>query len=69
MSRYGAPSTNRQGTVGEGPEKGHEDDQGAGAPPLRGQAEGAGLFSLEKAQGSLITALKYLKGAYNQEGV
>jgi len=30
-------------SVGEGPEEGHKDDQGAGAPPLGSQAEGAEL--------------------------
>ena len=44
---------NRRGAVGVVPEKGHKDDHGAGAPPLRGQAEGAGLIQPgeEKAAG------------------
>ena len=39
--------------VGEGPEEGHKDDQGAGTPPLRRHAEGAGLIQPgeEKAAG------------------
>ncbi|SGA33987.1 Uncharacterised protein [Chlamydia abortus] len=47
------PVQERQRAVGEGPEEGHKDDQGAGAPPLRGQAEGAGLIQPgeEKAAG------------------
>ena len=51
MSRYGAPIQERQRAVGQGPEESHKDDQGAGAPPLRGQAEGAELVQLgeEKA--------------------
>ena len=37
----------------KGPEESHKDDQGAGAPPLQGQAEGAGLIhpGEEKAAG------------------
>ena len=47
------PVQERQRAVGERPEEGHKDDQGAGAPPLRGQAEGAGLIQPgeEKAAG------------------
>jgi len=47
------PVQERQRAVGEGPEKGHKDDQGVGEPPLRGQAEGAGLIQPgeEKAAG------------------
>ena len=43
----------------------------AGAPPLQRQAEGAGLFSLEKGRlwGDLIAAFQYLKAAYKQEGI
>ena len=37
------PLQKRQGAVGEDPEEGHKDNQKAGAPPLRRQAEGAGL--------------------------
>jgi len=56
ISRYGAPIPEvqeRQRAVGEDPEEGHEDDQGDGAPPLQGQAEGAGLVQPgeEKAAG------------------
>jgi len=42
VSRSGTSST-RKTAVGEGPEEDHKDDQGAGAPPLRRQAERAGL--------------------------
>jgi len=38
------PVQERQRAAGEGPEEGHKDDQGAGAPPLLGQAEGARLI-------------------------
>ena len=37
-----------QEAVGEGPEKGHRDDQRAGAPPLQRQAEGAGLVQPQR---------------------
>ena len=36
------PTQEGHGAVGAGPEKGHRDDQKAGAPPLQGQAEIAG---------------------------
>ena len=39
----GPPVQERQGAVGEGPEEGPKDDLRAGAPPLWGQVEGAGL--------------------------
>ena len=41
------------GCVGAGPEQGHEDSPRAGAPLLRGQAEGAGAVQPgeEKALG------------------
>jgi len=43
----------RHGAVGVGPEEGHEDDHRAGAPLLRGQAEGVGAVQPgeEKAPG------------------
>ena len=47
------PIQERQRAVGEGPEKGHRDDQGAEVSLLQGQAEGAGLIQPgeEKAAG------------------
>jgi len=51
-------------------EEGHKEDQRAGAPPLRRQAERAGLVQpgKKKAVGDLIATFQYLKGAYKQEG-
>ena len=48
-----APVHERQRAAGEGPEEGHRDDQGAGAPLLQRQAEGAVLVqpAEEKAAG------------------
>ena len=48
----------RQGAVGEGPEEGHEDDQGTGAPPLRRQAEGAGLVQPGEKKTAVFQYLK-----------
>ena len=47
------PVHERQRAAGEGPEEGHRDDQGAGAPLLQRQAEGAVLVqpAEEKAAG------------------
>ena len=52
------PVQERQRAVGEGPEESHRDDQGTGAPPLRRQAEGAGLVQPgeEKLRGDLSAA-------------
>ena len=52
-SRSGAPYTRKTGSCWRGSRGGHKDDQGAGAHPLRGQAEGAGLIQPgeEKAEG------------------
>ena len=47
---WGPPVQERQGAVGEGPETSHRDDQRAGAPPLRRQAEGAGLVQPGEAK-------------------
>ena len=38
------PTQKGHGAVGAGPEVGHKDDQRAGAPPLRGQAERVGVL-------------------------
>jgi len=40
----GPPVEEGHGALGVGPEEGHRVDQRAGAPPLRRQAEGAGLI-------------------------
>jgi len=47
------PPAQGHGCIGAGPEKGHEDDLRAGAPLLRGQAEGVGAVQPgeEKALG------------------
>ena len=37
------PQYKKDRAVVEGPEEGHKDYQGAGAPPLQRQAEGAGI--------------------------
>ena len=63
-----SPQYKKDRAVAEGPEEGHRKDQGAGAPPIQGQAEGAGLVQPEeeKAAGDLIAAFQDLKGAYEQ---
>jgi len=56
------------GAVGVSPEEGCEDDQRAGAPPLQGQAERVGFFSLEKRslRRDVIAAFQYLESAYKK---
>ena len=43
-SVLGCPKHGGHGVVRLGPEEGHKDDQRAGAPPLRGQAESSGAL-------------------------
>ena len=59
-----APVSLSTASVGGGPEENHKDDQGAGAPPLRGQAEGAGVVQpgKEKAPGTTHWHLPVFKG-------
>ena len=49
-------------------QKSHEDDQGAGAPPLRGQAERIGVVQPgeEKAPGRPYSGLPVVKGGYGK---
>ena len=49
----GSPTQEGHGAVGVGPDKGHEDDQRAGAPLLWGQAERAG--ALQAGEGCRVT--------------
>jgi len=41
--RWSGPEPAGSRTEGTSPAEGYEDDEGTGAPPLRGEAEGAGL--------------------------
>ena len=65
-----SPIQGRHRAVGAGPEEGHEDDQWAGAPHLRRDAEGAGLFQPgdENAVRKFIAGFWYLRGDYKKEG-
>ena len=53
----------RCGAIGKGPDEGHQDDERTGEPPLRRQAEGAGLVQPgeEKAAGTLYCSLPVFK--------
>lgn len=56
--------------MGAGPEEGHRDDQRAGAPPLRRQAEREGALhpGEEKAPEDFVAAFQYLKGPTRKLG-
>ena len=60
----------RHGPVGTHPEECHKNDPRDRTPLLRGQAERAGLLSLEKRrlQEDLIVAFQYLKEDCKKEG-
>jgi len=44
----GSPVQERWRATGESPAEGYEDEEGTGASPLRGEAEGAGLVQPEE---------------------
>ena len=61
----GFPVQERHGPVGAGPEKGHKNEQRAGAPLIRGKVEGVGVVhpGEEKAPGTPYSDLSiYKKG-------
>ncbi len=64
-SRPGAPAQEGCGAFGAGPEKGHEDDQRAGAPLLERNVEGTGIVCVgeEKALEIAHDSLPRLKGS------
>ena len=70
-SSSGAPTQGGHGAVGADPEEGQKDDQRAGAPLLRGQAEGAGAFQPKekRALRRLYSSLQGPEGTYRKAGV
>ena len=67
VSSSGLPSTR---DTWESPVKGHEDEEGTGAPLLWEEAEGAGDCSAWRRDGSedLVNVCEYLRGGYKGDG-